>query len=113
MSLKLFPTGDGTFLEFLFAADHLVAITTWAVVDGQRKTPVAFLGDHPIIHVTQPVHLTVKAKLRYPLDLLYHVHDLVAERVHREKPLIDETEYQFSFATPACRIAMLVVLWSV
>ena len=35
-----------------------------AVVDRQRQAPVALLGDHPVVHVAQPVELAVQAERR-------------------------------------------------
>ena len=78
MALEFLPPGDCLFFQFLLAADDLKGTALRAVVDGQCQPPVAFLGDHPIIHVTQPVQFTIQAKVGNPGDLADNIHDFVA-----------------------------------
>src|SRR5260370_11258260 len=82
VTVELFPTCDGTLFQLLSTANDLEIATLVTVEDGQRQAPIAFLGDHPVIHVPQPVHLTIVTERRNPCDLAYHIHDLVAQFVH-------------------------------
>ena len=97
-------------MQLILTADDLKAATLWAVVDGQSQSPVAFLRDHPVIHIAQPVQFTLKAEGRYPVDLAYDIHDLVTKLLHRDEPLINEAEDQFGFTAPARWVAVLIVL---
>src|SRR6266567_4658915 len=92
VALELLPARDSSLLQFFFATDDLEGTAFRAIVDGQRQAPVAFLGDHPIVHVAQPVQLALKAKGRDPGDL---------------------AEDQFGLTAPAGWVAMPVVLWAV
>ena len=82
MTFELFPAGNGQFLQLILTADDLEAATLWAVVDGQSQSPVAFLRDHPVVHIAQPVQFTLKTEGRYPVDLAYDIHDLVTKLLH-------------------------------
>src|SRR5205807_603541 len=62
MTFELFPAGNGQFLQLILTADDLEAATLWAVVDGQSQSPVAFLRDHPVVHIAQPVQFTLKTE---------------------------------------------------
>src|SRR5438132_7135403 len=110
MTFELFPAGNGQFLQLILPADDLEAATLWAVVDGQSQSPVAFLRDHPVVHIAQPVQFALKTKGRYPVDLAYDIHDLVTKLLHRDEPLINEAEDQLGFTAPARWVAVLIVL---
>src|SRR6266700_138514 len=111
--MELLPTRHCSLLQFVFATDDLEGATLRTVVDGQSQTPVAFLGDHPIIHIPQPVQFTLQAKGGDPGDLAHDIHDLVAEILHGDEPFIDQTEDEFGTTSPAGGIAVFVVLWPV
>ena len=113
VALELFPTRHGPLLQLVFAADDLERAALRAVVDGQRQSPVAFLGDHPVVHVAQPVHLAFQAEGWDPPGLTDHAHDLVAQLIHRDVPLIHQAEDQFRLTTPADGIAVFVALRAV
>src|SRR5450755_1804622 len=85
VALELFPARDCAFLQFLFAADDLEGSTLRTIEDWQREAPVALLGDHPIVHVAQPVQFAIQAERWYPGDLLHDFHDLVAQLIHRDE----------------------------
>ena len=123
MSFEFIPALDGTLFQFVFVADHLVVAAVIADPDGQGQAPVAFLGDHPIMHIPQPIQLAFMTKLRDPADLVDHIHDLVAqgfffllsgdllawfviELAHADEPLIHQAEDQFGLAAPAGGVAV-------
>jgi len=109
VTLENVPARHGTRLELVLVLDHLIVIARVALPDGQRQPPVAFLADHPVVHVTQPVQLAVKAKGRDPANLTGHIHHLVAELIHADKPLVHQTEHQRGLAAPADGIAVGIV----
>src|SRR6202165_1261978 len=113
MTLELLPASHCSFFKFLLTTDDFKGTALWAIVDGQSQAPVAFLGDHPIVHVTQPIQFTIEAKGRDPGDLAYHIHDFIAQLLHRDEPLIYQAEDQFGMAAPACRIAVFIILLAV
>ena len=94
-----------------------------ALPDGQRQPPVALLADHPVVHVAQPVHLAGMAESGIQLDLVDHIHDLVAQAAlfflrghllarfvvqfaHADEPLVHQAEDQLGVAAPADRVAV-------
>src|SRR5262249_3996966 len=46
-------------------------------------------------------------------DLLHHIHDLIAQCLHRDKPLIHQPEDQLGLTTPTSWIAVAIVLWTI
>ena len=123
VALELLPALDGALLEFVAATDDLDSPAGRAVVDRQREPPVALLADHPVVHVAQPVELTLVAEVGDPADLVDDLHDLVAqagvdlllgqrlarlvvERAHADEPLVDEAEDERRAASPAMRVAV-------
>ena len=81
-----------------------------ALIDRQRQTPVALLGDHPVVHVGEPVELALQAETRDPADLARDVHHRLAQVVHADEPLVDQPEDEIGAAAPADGIAVLVLL---
>ena len=132
MTGKGFPPFNSPLFQFVLAAHDVEVTTIWVFAnpDRQGQPPVTFLADHPIVHVAQPVHFTIIAEGRIPVDLIDHIHDLVAQAglffgygdfvprlivkgAHADKPLIDKTVNQLFAAAPAVRIAMGVALLAV
>jgi serine protease inhibitor ecotin len=62
------PTLDGARFEFYIVADNLIVPTMIACPKGQRQAPIAFLADHPIMHVAQPIQLALQAERWDPAD---------------------------------------------
>src|SRR5258708_7605956 len=113
MALKLFPAGYSSFFQLVLAADDLECTALLTIIDRQSQSPVALLGDHPVVHVAQPVQFALQAKGWNPGGLARYIHDLVTQLVHGDVPFVDQAEDQFCLTTPADRIAVLIVLWAV
>jgi hypothetical protein len=118
LALEFVPTGEGLVLQFLAAADDgepvaAVGVVHFAVLvalpDGQREPPEPLLGDHPIAHVVQPVHLALLAVAGDPANLRDGGLDLVAPG-HRNVPLVHEAVDDGRFAPPAVGVAVGVAL---
>ncbi len=126
------PPFDGARAQFVLVAEHLEVITVLVIAhpDRQRQTPVALLGDHPIVHVAQPVHLAGVAEFGDPLNLIHHIHDLVAQTArflfrrdllaglivqfaHIDEPFIHQTEDQRRVAAPADGITVRVTVHAI
>ena len=77
--------------------------------DRQGQTPEAFLRDHPVAHVLEPIQFAGLAVDRFgqERDLLDDAHDLVAP-FHVDEPLVDQAEKQLRLAAPAVRIAVRI-----
>ena len=109
-----------------------MVVTFFVIADPnrQRQAPVAFFGDHPVLHIAQPVHLAGVAKFGDPLDLIDHVHDLVTQAggflfsrdllarfvvqfAHIDEPLIHQTEDQRCVAAPADGVTMRVLVHAI
>ncbi len=129
VTFELVPALDGTFAELVLVTDDLVMGALFVVADPDRQSqsPIALLGDHPILHIAQPIHLSRIAELGDPLDLIHHVHDLIAqaggfflfrdlfarlvvELAHADKPFVDQAEDQRCATAPADGIAMRVLV---
>ena len=127
MPLKLLPALNGPLPQFLLAANDVEPATLLALPDRQGQPPVALLGDHPVMHVAQPVHLPLEAEGRNPAGVLQDLHDLVAKvslllllghfliglvqlLAHGDEPLIHQPEYQLRPTAPADGVAVGVVL---
>ena len=125
VALELVPALDGALLQFGLAADDIEPVAVAALVDGQREAVVSLLGNHPVVHVPQPVEFARVAELRNPADVVHHFHNLVAQAVrllvggqllarllvllaHADEPLIHQPEDQLRVAAPADRVAVRV-----
>jgi hypothetical protein len=121
--LELIPSLDGTLLELIATADDLDPTARRAVIDRQSEAPVALLADHPVVHVVEPVELTLVPEIGDPADLVDDLHDLVAQagvdllpgqglarllvhRAHVDEPLVDEAKDEGRPASPAMRVAV-------
>jgi len=58
----------------------------------QGEAPVALLGDHPVIHVAQPVQFPLHTEAGDPADLLRDRHDLRPHFIKRDEPLVHQPE---------------------
>ena len=110
MATKLLPALHSTSFQFVLIANDLVMPTGVAFPERQGESPVAFLADHPIVHVAQPVQLTVETEGRNPADLARHVHDSMPQFVHADEPLIHQPKDEFHAAAPTGRVAVFVGL---
>ena len=130
VALELRPAVDGALAQLVAPADDGDRAAGGALVDRQRQAPVALLADHPVVHVAQPVELTLVAEAGDPGDAVDLLHDLVAQAgvdllgrqrlarlvvdgTHRDVPLVDEAEDERRPAAPAVRVAVLVGLQAV
>ena len=113
VSFQLLPAGDGPLPQLVLVADDLEVTALLAFPDGQRQAPVALLGDHPVVHVAQPVQLPLQPEGGDPADLPRDVHDVVAQLVHGDEPLVHQPEDELGAAAPADRIAVRVVFYAV
>ena len=77
--LEVLITFNGPLLQLLVIPDDMEMTAILANPDRQGQSPIAFLGDHPVVHIAQPILLTSLAKFWYPADLVHNVHDLVAQ----------------------------------
>ena len=102
---EVVPAIDGARFEFGLAAHH-VDVAALALPDRQREAVVALLGDHPVVHVAQPVELALHTEGGHPVDAPRDLHHVVPQLVHRDEPLIDDPEDQLAVAAPADRIAV-------
>src|SRR5260370_38481735 len=66
MTIELLPAGDSSLLQFLFATDDLEGTTLWTIVVRQPQSPEAFLGDHQVIHIAQPIPFAIPTEVRVP-----------------------------------------------
>ena len=55
MALELVPALDRPLAKLVLATDHLEGIAVRTLIDRQRQPPVALLGDHPVVHIGEPV----------------------------------------------------------
>src|SRR5512142_2733874 len=112
MALERLPSGDGTGAELVLSGDHLPRRAVGADPDRQGEPVVALLADHPVAHVSQPVELALfqADPLGQPRDLTGDACDRLAERVHGDEPLVDETEDELRPAAPADRVAVEIAL---
>jgi hypothetical protein len=118
---------NSPFFQFLVVTDDMIVIAVIADPDGQRQPPIALLGDHPVMHILQPILLAGQTEFRDPADLIHHIHDLVAQAgrffflgqlfagffitlAHADEPFIHQPENQFSLAAPAGGVAVSVGL---
>ncbi len=76
---EFIPAFDRAFFQFVFIADHVVVAAVITDPDRQGQAPIAFLGDHPVVHIAQPVEFAFVTELGDPADLVDHIHDLVAQ----------------------------------
>ena len=60
------PALDRAIPEFGLTADDVDVAAGRALIDGKRQSPVALLGDHPVVHVRQPVELAIQTEARMP-----------------------------------------------
>src|SRR5262245_28927021 len=77
--------------------------------NGERQSPEALLGDHPVAHVSQPIQLPSFALGWDPTNGGHHLHDAVAP-IHSDEPLVDRTENQLMLAAPAVRVDVGIAL---
>src|SRR5215208_674781 len=110
---EYFPALNRAIPEFRFTADDVNGATNGTLIDGKRQAPIALLGDHPIIHVGQPIELSVKAEAGVPGNLASDIHHRLPEIVHSDEPLVDEAEHQIRVAAPADRVAVPVLLGAI
>ena len=88
----------------MLRADHFEFATLVAFEDGKRKTIVALLGDHPVVHVAEPVELARLSKRWDPLDILRNLHKQFTDRLHADEPLVDQPKHKLRTTSPADRI---------
>jgi len=110
MAVEFLPALDGALLQLFTRSDHVEVPAGRALPDRQRKAPIALLGDHPVVHVPQPVELAVLAEIRDPADLVGDIHQRAAQPVHADVPLVDQAEDKRGRAAPALRVAVRVLL---
>ena len=81
-----------------------------ALVDRQRQTPVALLGDHPVVHVARASRARAPARTT-GASRIWRVtrHHRLAQLVHGDEPLVDQPEDEIGAAAPADRVAVRVV----
>src|SRR5690606_33887 len=106
--LELVPTRDRALFELLLTADYVEPAAVATGPNRQRQAPVALLGDHPVVHVFEPVELPLEAELWNPPDLLRDLLDLLAPRIDGDEPLLDQAEDQIGPTAPARRVAVSV-----
>src|ERR1035437_8753841 len=121
--LECLPAFDRPFGQLLATADDCNLAAMGALVDRERQAPIALLADHPVVHVEEPVELSLIPETGDPGDAFDHFHDLVAKarvhlfashlvtrlvvnRAHADVPLVHETEHEGCPATPAVRVAV-------
>ena len=77
--------------------------------DRQRETPEAFLRDHPVAHVAEPLALAILPvdAGRQPFNLPCDIFDFFPP-VHIDEPLVDQPEDKFIARPPAMRIDVRV-----
>ena len=124
---ELIPALYRALLQLSLAAYHIEPAAIAALVYRQRQPVVALLGNHPIVHIAEPVQLPRIPELRLPADSVHHIHYLVAQACrlffvrnliarlvmlspHADEPLIHQPEHQLRIAAPAHRIAMRIRL---
>ncbi len=127
VALERLPALDRPLAQLRATADDVEAVALGALPDGQRQSPVALLGDHPVAHRAQPVELAFVAEAGDPPDVIDHVHDLVAQaavhllpgeiaardvvrRAHGDVPLVHDPVQQWRVAAPAMRVPVRVRL---
>jgi len=103
------PARHGAALEFLFVPDDLVMLAGVARPERQRQPPVPLLGDHPVVHVAEPVQLALQPERWNPPNLPGDVHHVMAQFVHADEPLVHQAKDEFRLAAPADRIAVSIV----
>ncbi len=130
VTVEILPSSDGAFFQFCLTADDAKAAALVTFVDGQRQAVIPLFADHPIVHVSQPIHFAVMPKAGIPVDLVNPIHDLIAQTgrffrfrhlfarfvvqfAHADEPLIHQSIDQLFAATPAVRVAMAVPLFAV
>ncbi len=97
-------------LQFFLRADDLEFAALLALIDRQSETPVALLRDHPVVHVAQPVDLALFAEFGDPANVAGDLHQPLAQRSHRDVPLVDDAKDDVGLAAPAGRVAVAVVV---
>ena len=107
---ELIPALDGPLFQLRLRADDVEVAAVVALVDRQREAPVALLRDHPVLHVVEPVDLSLEAEARHPPDLPSDIHHLVPKLIHRDEPLIHQPPHELRPAAPAEGVAVGVVL---
>src|SRR5258708_17912649 len=113
MALKLFPAGYSSFFQLVLAADDLECTALLTIIDRQSQSPVALLGDHPVVHVAQPVQFALQAKGWNPGCLARSLHDLVTQLVPGDVPFVDQAQAQFCHAARPDRLPELTAIWAV
>src|SRR5262245_57077881 len=108
MALEGVPALHSAFAKLLFTADDVDIAALSAFEDWQRQTPVALLGDHPVVHVREPIELAVQAEAWIPLRRPGSVHHRLPEVIHGDVPLVDQSEDEVRAAAPANRITVPV-----
>ena len=113
--------GNGAPLKLRAGAKHLYSAAPFALVDGERKPPIALLRDHPVAHVAEPIELAIVSERWEPRDVVNDIHDLIAQAprllcrtqllawllvggAHADKPLIHESEGERRCTAPTVRI---------
>src|SRR5690606_41778536 len=103
---ELLPARDRPVLQRMFRPDNLEGATFVTIEDRQSETPVPLLGDHPVVHILEPVELALEAERRVPVRLAGLFLELLPQLVHRDVPLVDEAEEQGRAAAPAPRVTV-------
>src|SRR5262245_28016476 len=111
VALEGFPAGDGPRFQLLKTPDHFKLTTLLAFPDGQRQSPIAFLEDHPVAHVAQPVEFALQAPLWNPAGRARGVHDALAP-AHVDEPLVYQAVDQLGPAAPTMWISVQIALTS-
>ncbi len=107
VALEGLPPGNRPLLKLLAAANH-VEPAARTFENRQRQPPEAFLADHPVAHVLQPVEFLLASPTGNPLNLLDHLHDF-APPLHIDEPLIHRPKHQRAAAPPAVRVIVGVL----
>ena len=103
--LELVEPSEGALLQLgLRAHDGEVPARTG--VERQRQSEVALAGDVPVAHVAQPVLHALAVEVGRPVDGLVCRHQLRAQLVDRDEPVVDDPEDDRSAAAPAVRVAV-------
>ena len=111
VSVERVPAGLRLLFKLFATTDDVKVAARATFPDGQRQSPIALLGDHPVAHVAKPIQLALHAPRGNPSRLLGGGHDFLAQlRVHVDEPLVDEAIGELLFASPAVRIAVDVPL---
>src|SRR5579859_7542418 len=79
----------------------------------QSQAPITLLGYHPVVHVAQPIKLSLESEPWNPSNLARHIHHWLTQGIHRDEPLLDKTKDQLSLTSPTCRIPVSIVMLSI